>query len=154
MLWASLKDFFTLTIPNKIPFFLILLFGLFAYTEYLENSEGFRWFLCERFLIAGASFIFGIIIWHLGLIGGGDVKLFAALSLWFELKKLLLMIIITSLLGGVMALLLIFLKNFFKDKKDPQWLNKFVGDKTVIPYGVAICLSAVVCFVIENYYKI
>ncbi|MGD9637498.1 MAG: prepilin peptidase [Alphaproteobacteria bacterium] len=154
MLWASIKDILTFTIPNKIPLFLLFLFLFFAFYKYLENPEEFLLFLIERSLIAISNLVLGIIIWQLGFIGGGDIKLFAVLGLWFSLKNILLMIVMTSFLGGVIALFLIFIRTFLKNRKYPQCLNQLMNDKNGIPYGVAICFSAIICFVIENFYKL
>ncbi len=53
---------------------------------------------------AFAVFLFGLILFARQLIGGGDVKLIAAMTLWAGLDHLALFALVTSLAGGGLAL--------------------------------------------------
>jgi prepilin peptidase CpaA len=53
---------------------------------------------------AFAVFLFGLILFGRQLIGGGDVKLIAAMTLWAGLDHLALFALVTSLAGGGLAL--------------------------------------------------
>lgn len=53
---------------------------------------------------AGAVFMLGLVLFARQLIGGGDVKLIAAVTLWAGLDQLALFALVTSLVGGALAL--------------------------------------------------
>jgi prepilin peptidase CpaA len=80
-------------------------------------------------LTAALAFGFFAIWFSLGMMGGGDVKLFAALALWFAWDDVILMILYSSILGAVVT---IFFMAIHK-------LRQGVG-RAQIPYGVAIAL--------------
>lgn len=54
--------------------------------------------------IAGASFTIGFALFAFNLLGGGDVKLIAALTLWSGVDLAALFLLITGLAGGLMSL--------------------------------------------------
>lgn len=62
--------------------------------------------------------------------GGGDVKLIAALALWLPLQPLFAMLITMALLGGGITLLML----------GDKWLRR-TGRTPEIPYGVAIAMA-------------
>lgn len=70
---------------------------------------------------------------HFGWMGGGDVKMIAALALWFPLQPLLWLLIVMSLIGGVLTLLLVIERAARRSKATIE-----------IPYGVAIALAALI----------
>jgi Flp pilus assembly protein protease CpaA len=53
---------------------------------------------------AAAVFMLGLVLFARQLIGGGDVKLIAAVTLWAGLDQLALFALVTSLVGGALAL--------------------------------------------------
>tara|TARA_R110000782_G_scaffold78293_5_gene156091 strand:- start:84699 stop:85172 length:474 start_codon:yes stop_codon:yes gene_type:complete len=77
--------------------------------------------------------MFGIfaMLFALGLMGGGDVKLLAAVALWFPWQALMLLLLIMALLGGVITLVTIIHHRMTKRMGQPE-----------VPYGVAIALAA------------
>jgi prepilin peptidase CpaA len=76
------------------------------------------------FALFYACFLFG---W----MGGGDVKMIAALSFWFPWDALVRMLIAMSLIGGVITIILMIER---KLRKNPAEIE--------IPYGVAIAIAA------------
>src|SRR5687768_8060187 len=76
-------------------------------------------------LLAGAFFI--------GMMGGGDVKLAAALALWFSPLSTLHFLVVMSLAGGVLTLGLTAAHRMRKKAGRPE-----------IPYGVAIAFGGLV----------
>lgn len=73
-------------------------------------------------LLAGA--------FYAGMMGGGDVKLAAALALWFSPAGTLRFLVLTSLAGGVLTLAVLALHRAKKREGRPE-----------IPYGVAIAFG-------------
>ena len=69
-------------------------------------------------------------LFALGMMGGGDVKMLAALALWLPLGGIVKLIVVMSLLGGVLTLGVVALYRLRKRLGDPE-----------IPYGVAIAIA-------------
>ncbi|NJO36382.1 MAG: hypothetical protein HC871_00695 [Rhizobiales bacterium] len=64
--------------------------------------------------MAGVVFVIGLAFYTFHLMGGGDVKLLAALSLWAGVDHLALLLISTSLAGGVLAIVMLGLRRMFR----------------------------------------
>lgn len=77
--------------------------------------------------------IFGLFatLFALGWMGGGDVKLLAALSLWFPWQAVVSLLVLMAVLGGVVTLATVIHHRATKRLGQPE-----------IPYGVAISLAA------------
>jgi prepilin peptidase CpaA len=73
-------------------------------------------------LLAGA--------FYAGMMGGGDVKLAAALALWFSPASTMKFLVLTSLAGGVLTLGILLWHRTRKREGRPE-----------IPYGVAIAFG-------------
>jgi prepilin peptidase CpaA len=67
------------------------------------------------------------------MMGGGDVKLAAALALWFSPASTLKFLLLMSLAGGVLTLGVIALHRLKRREGKPE-----------IPYGVAIAFGGLV----------
>ena len=67
----------------------------------------------------------------LGWMGGGDVKLLAAVALWLPFGPLLTMLMVTSIVGGVLTLVMMIERAIKR--------NRGVVE---VPYGVAIAVAA------------
>lgn len=79
-------------------------------------------------LLLGGGFFLFIAIVTKGAMGGGDIKLMAALGFLFGVSNTFVLMFFSFIIGGVFSLFLILLK--FKKRKD------------YIPFGPFICLSA------------
>ena len=123
LLFMTITDFEQQVILNEMVFVFALL-GL-CYTLHLQLS------LQDHLLAAlggGLLFLFLAFI-SKGSIGGGDIKLIAALGLWLGIKALLTVIIYGSIAGGIVALLLLLLKR--------------IKRKQFLAYGPYFALSAI-----------
>lgn len=82
----------------------------------------------------------GMVLFASGKVGGGDVKLLAALGLWFNLAGGIWMIAAVMIAGGVFALLFIIFR-MFQGRKAKR------GERGgLIPYGLAIVAGALFVF--------
>lgn len=84
-------------------------------------------------LLAVGTFLFGA-----RLVGGGDVKLFAAAGLWFDLGAGLRMILFVALAGGVLALLLLSARPLLRGEANGP--RQGAG----VPYGIAIAIGVAI----------
>jgi prepilin peptidase CpaA len=82
--------------------------------------------------LAAGGIVFGILAgaFYAGMMGGGDVKLAAALALWFPPAGTLKFLILMSLAGGVLTLGILVWHRAGKREGRPE-----------IPYGVAIAFG-------------
>lgn len=83
---------------------------------WLGNGHGFSWHGLEQ---SGAGMglglvIFGVLFW-LGGMGAGDVKLIAAIGAWVGPAQLFVALITTGMVGGVMVLCWATFGGFFKE---------------------------------------
>ena len=81
-------------------------------------------------LIVFAGFV---LVFQLGWMGGGDVKMIGALALWLPIAPMLWMLIVMSLVGGGLSALLLAERALRRRTHDIE-----------VPYGVAIAIAALV----------
>ena len=80
--------------------------------------------------IAAGVFAVFAIAFRIGAMGGGDVKMVAALALWLPPLAVLKLLVIMSLAGGVLTLAMLVRHRLAK-----------AGGQLEIPYGVAIAFG-------------
>lgn len=76
-----------------------------------------------------AAIVFGLfaVVFALGGMGGGDVKLITALALWLKPVPLVQMLVVMALAGGALTLFMLARHRWLRAEGRPE-----------IPYGVAI----------------
>ena len=82
--------------------------------------------------IALAEFAVFLAIFHFGLMGGGDVKLIVALSLWLPFGAFVSMLMVMSIAGGIVTIVMIIERQIKRNKNQIE-----------IPYGVAIAFAGI-----------
>jgi prepilin peptidase CpaA len=85
-------------IPNSIVAAIALLWSPYALHSFPARMPG-------SLATAAAVLALGMVVWRLRWMGGGDVKLIAALTLWAGAKDTPLLLATIALSGGVLALL-------------------------------------------------
>lgn len=123
---AAIIDARTFTISNRLTLAVALLAPAYWLSIALSPWPGIAIQLAAGttvFLLFAAAF-------YAGMMGGGDVKLAAALALWFPPYSTLQLIVIMSLVGGVLTVVLLAWHRVKQRKGRPQ-----------IPYGVAIAIG-------------
>jgi len=85
--------------------------------------------------LAAGGIVFGLLAgaFYAGMMGGGDVKLAAALALWFSPAGTLKFLVLMSLAGGVLTLGILAWHRAQRREGRPE-----------IPYGVAIAFGGLV----------
>ena len=88
------------------------------------------------FLVLAATF-------YIGMMGGGDVKLAAALALWFSPLTTLKFLVIMSLAGGLLTLVVLLIhKRRGKLPATQDVPGDAAAPRPEVPYGVAIAAGA------------
>jgi prepilin peptidase CpaA len=78
--------------------------------------------------VAAAVFLLFALAFRLGAMGGGDVKLVAAIALWLPPVATVKLLVVMSIAGGVLTLAMMARRGSG-------------GDKIEVPYGVAIAFG-------------
>ena len=91
--------------------------------------------LWQNFAVFVALLVLGTIAFGAGLMGGGDVKLLAALGLWVDLRGGVWLITAVFLAGGILALAYVLARRV---RRSPR------ASAPAIPYGVAIAAGAAI----------
>ena len=80
--------------------------------------------------MAVAIFAVFAVLFALGLMGGGDVKLLGAIALWLPWEAMVTLLVIMALVGGVITVTTLLYHRLMRRDGQPE-----------VPYGVAIALA-------------
>lgn len=132
---AAVIDVRTFTISNGLNATVALLAPLYWW------SIGLPLWPDAAIQVAVAAAVFAVLAatFYIGMMGGGDVKLAAALALWFQPFTTLKILVIMSLAGGVLTLIVLLLH---KKRGKPPIDGDEPAAKPEVPYGVAIAIGA------------
>lgn len=143
MTLAAVTDLFTLTVPNRIVVALALLFFLAAPLAGLGVAD-----IGVHAGLALAALALGFALFSLGLVGGGDAKLFAASCLWLGPQAIVPYALYAALIGGVLGLLLL----FWRAQPLPAmlaskgWLVRLHSPNQGMPYGIALAAAGLLAY--------
>ena len=131
---ATFFDFKTKNVPNFIPYFGIL-FSLISNAIFEERYS---------FIFALSGGILGFSIfyypYHKGILGAGDVKLFAMMGTFLELKKALWAYEFSILSGGIVAIIILLWRGKLVELLKRS--TKSGENELDFPYAVCIFLGA------------
>jgi len=141
LLIACWTDLTSYRIPNWIPASMVLLFAAFVLWSGMPPTE-ILWHVAAF----GVVLMGGMVLFALGLLGGGDGKLLAAVSLWVGwCGSLLDLFLLTTLYGGLLSLAILLCRasvvgslagSFFRSH---GWdFAVFDPTKKIAPYALAI----------------
>ena len=103
----------------------------------------------ENIAVFAALLVLGTVMFAKGVLGGGDVKVLAATSLWFNLAGAAKMLIAVVMSGGILALLVIAARLVNWGEAARHRLP-FLQPGTGIPYGIAIAAGALIAAALER----
>ncbi len=137
-------------IPNVLPLALCVLWPLYIFAD--ASLIG----VLAAIGCALVVFIAGAMCFSRGFLGGGDVKLLTAATLWAGPTQTLALLVATSVLGGLLALFLLappgaHIANLARAKLGPA--SDPSGDRqyTPVPYGIAIAAAAMIVVLLPNF---
>ena len=123
---AAVIDVRTFTISNALNVAVALLAPLYWLAVGLDPWPG----IAIQLGVALGVFLLFALAFAAGMMGGGDVKLAAALALWFPPLVTLKFLVLMSIAGGVLTVLVLLVHRFRGREGRPE-----------IPYGVAIAFG-------------
>ena len=122
--WAALDDARDYRIPNRLVLAIAAL-----YPVQVLASPAFIAIL-PAIVVGAATFAVGLVLFSRALLGGGDVKLMAAVAMWAGPELVMPFLFVMGIGGGILSLLMLL----------PMRLRS--GEVAVarvpVPYGVAI----------------
>ncbi|MEM7041526.1 MAG: prepilin peptidase [Pseudomonadota bacterium] len=105
---GALIDIECRRLPNWLTSAVAALYALFV----AVNPIPIDWM--SAFVTAGLVFAAGFALFAFGLMGGGDVKLLAALALWAGIDHIALLLVVTSLAGGLLSIVMVMLRRWMR----------------------------------------
>jgi prepilin peptidase CpaA len=140
--YTVVSDFRTLTIPNSIVITLASTFAAFA-AVYLDPGT-----IPVHVGVAAFLFLLFLAFFVAGWVAGGDVKFIAAIGLWMDLEQAMNFVLLTALLGSLLALALLQIKRYGFLAHGALGNNPLfqrmstLAEHSQCPYGVAIGIAA------------
>ncbi|MBK1666800.1 hypothetical protein CKO28_01920 [Rhodovibrio sodomensis] len=137
-LWCAWTDLSRRRIPNTGVLALAALYPVAVAAGVLPGD----WW--AGLAVGGCLFAIGLTGFALGAIGGGDVKLAAALGLWAGSSDLAGFVLVTALTGAVLSVLILATRNgpFGHLVASPLRAGPQTGGRAAtgesVPYGVAL----------------
>jgi prepilin peptidase CpaA len=127
LVYAAVVDVRTFTISNRLNLAVALMAPLFWLSVGLPLWPD----AATQVAVAAGVFALLAVAFYAGMMGGGDVKLAAALALWFAPATTIIFLVYMSIGGGVLTLVVLILHRMKKKPGKPE-----------VPYGVAIAFGA------------
>ncbi|MDB5614126.1 MAG: peptidase [Devosia sp.] len=143
MAFAASSDLLTMRISNKLVMFLVASFCVVALVVNLPLQQFGMHVACALITLA-----VGFTLFAFRWIGGGDAKLAAATTLWLGFGLSLPYLVYASLLGGVLTLAILGLRNLplMPFLARYHWLERLHDRKQGVPYGVALALAGLLVY--------
>ena len=136
LLAASVSDVLRLRIPNPIPLGLLALFAL----ELVLGTGPAAPF--DHLMAMGLALAVLLPLFALDMLGGGDVKLLAAVALWLGMTKLAPLLILVGIAGGMFALLWLALRWLVRTGLPGRSLPMSLQARAPLPFALPIAIVA------------
>ena len=98
---VAVSDVRAMTIPNRYSAAIALLYPIYA----VAAPHGVDW--ADGAIVGAIALSIGFVLFAMRFAGGGDVKFFAAVSLWAGSHNVAELAVVTALVGGIMAVAMI-----------------------------------------------
>ena len=105
--------------------------------------HGFSWSLWQNALVCLVILAVGTGAFAAGWLGGGDVKLLAAIGLWLDLRSAVGLLAAVFIAGGLVALAYLLVRKIVPSRRNID------SRHSRIPYGLAIVVGAAFIFTIQ-----
>ena len=132
---AAVIDVRTFTISNGLNAAVALMAPLYWWSSGLPFWPD----AAIQVAVAIGVFVLLAITFYMGMMGGGDVKLAAAIALWFPPMATARFLVFMSLAGGLLTVVVLLIHKF--RGKAPVSKNEKPA-RPEVPYGVAIAAGA------------
>lgn len=143
MIFVVFCDIYTMKIPNRLCFSLVIVYFFAAYCAHMSFHDVLIHLVCGL-----VALLFGFILFNFRFIGGGDAKLAAATVLWLGFDPLATYACVSAIVGGIITVgLLIFRRLSLPAFLSSQgWIVRLHDPKEGVPYGVALVIGGIVAY--------
>lgn len=152
LLTGVINDVKAFRIPNHLSVILLLTFFAAAMLGNLEMTM-----ITGHLTTFGLTLAVGFVIFALGYIGAGDVKIFAAAALWLGPAGIWAAVLYSTVAGGLLSLWILKVQNLkYTAPKISALIPKIsrLNDGTQeLPYGLAICAGCLLAFPYSDLFK-
>jgi prepilin peptidase CpaA len=150
MMAAAFEDLRRLMIPNVLPLALCVLWPLYILPAVTLAG------VLSAVGCALLIFVAGALCFSRGFLGGGDVKLLTAATLWAGPAQTVSLLVLTGVLGGVLALFLLVppgahIASLARAKLGPADESPEHRLNTPVPYGIAIAAAAMIVILLPHF---
>jgi prepilin peptidase CpaA len=135
LLSAAACDVATRRIPDVFALGILAGFVATASAEAI-GAGALAWHVLTAILVFGG----GALLFFAGWMGGGDVKLLAASSLWIGWAGTPRFLVLVALFGGGLALVALLARLALRNGRAPR-LRRAIDSEEGLPYGVAIATA-------------
>jgi prepilin peptidase CpaA len=140
---AAGYDVATFTIPNWLCLSIAAVFPAIALIVGLPLAS-----FGLHLAVGAATLALGIMLFAMGLFGGGDAKLMAATALWMGPPAILGFLMATAMIGGALAISILFFRRIPLPAQllMKSWAVRLHDRGKGIPYGVALAGGGLVAY--------
>lgn len=137
LIYAACSDMARLIIPNWVSVALVAVFPIAAFAGGAALLD-----VGMHILFGLGVLAIGFVLFQFNVLGGGDAKLLAAVSVWTGMAAAIPFIVWTTVAGGVLALALLTARQLMPVGSYPALVDHLLKKQNGIPYGVAIMIGA------------
>lgn len=153
---SAISDFRSMTIPNIYSGLIVLAFVPAYLADYFTGS-GMEYFAAWNSHVLAAVLVFAIsfVLFAMKIMGAGDSKLCSAVALWTGLSGLAPLLFYMAVTGAVLAIVTKILnkKVLFVSPHTGGWVDQSQKGHLGVPYGIAICVGAMIAFYQLGYFS-
>jgi prepilin peptidase CpaA len=146
---AAISDFRSMTIPNIYAGGIMLAF-IPAFLADAFTGAGMEFFAGWQSHLISAVAIFAVtfVLFSARVIGAGDSKLASAVALWVGMSGMAPFLFYMAVVGALLGLMtkLMNTKVLVAAPKEGSWIAQSQAGRLGVPYGIAICVGAIIAF--------
>lgn len=153
---SAISDFRSMTIPNIYSGLITLAF-IPAFAADYFSGQGMEYFaaLSSHLLAAVLVFAVTFVLFVTRVMGAGDSKLCSAIALWTGLSGLAPFLFYMAIVGALLGISTKILNKrvVFASPVAGGWIDKSQKGQAGVPYGIAICVGAIIAFFQLGYFS-
>lgn len=154
---GAVTDLTHLKIPNVIPATIIGTFIIAFGLDYTLNDHSYFQSFTSHALTFLIVFVVMMGLFFANLFGGGDAKLIPAVALWVGGYGIPTFLMLTSIFGGVLAIIGLTLRKTTVGQQllnklttlpymGSGWFSALLKEESKVPYGIAIAIGTIGAF--------
>lgn len=153
---SAISDFKSMTIPNIYAAGIAIAF-VPAFAADAMTGGGMEFFASWQSHLLAAVIIFAatFALFSFKVMGAGDSKMCSAVALWCGLSGLAPFLFYMAIIGAMLGLATKMLNNKTMVANAPtgSWIGRSQAGEMGVPYGIAICLGAIIAFYQLGYFS-